>query len=300
MPEPNNGTGRNHEILEHGGQHHTGGLISLSGLPLSGKTTVVNILSKSGYWHSDGFLTDCRKVAQEILLAMGYSGGVLESMISGRLRDAQSPIMRQTTRNLVHIIASLFSRHPYFADIWTQRLMLRVHAVRKTGANVVLDDLASIQSARTVGAAGGMKIWITRSENTLSRVRSGEDRVRLMEQMNALFPGPRWHHANQRSVLIETVLSTLLDCPSLLPGEKETKAVVERSIDRILLPFVRGQIAFEEPAKNKMSDRRADIEIVNGGTLHDLSRAVEDIMASTDLHMIAAAIQETDPHDSRS
>lgn len=289
MPERQLDAGRGYGS----GQSHFGGLISLSGEPFSGKKTVASILAKNGYWYIDGFLKDAWRVTREILFAIGYSGPVLESMISGCLRDVQNPTIKQTPRNVSVAISRLFFQNPDFSDIWTKRLTGRVNSIRRTGDNVVLDDVLYVQNGRKVTQAGGMRLWIERpARRGISQGGGSEDRAIMMEKMYALKPGPRWYPGNQKSVLIETLMLVLMDYPSILPSDKETKKAVEKAVEDILLPFLRGQPFphFSEPLK--MARKNTDITLFNGGSISDLARSVEDILASTDLHMIAAAIQD--------
>ncbi len=295
MPEQKAAAGRVNEATESRlaeSSIHPGGLIGLSGSSLSGKSAVSDILTKTGYWHADGFSRDSWHVSRLILLAMGYSGPVLDSMTQGYLRDVRCPILGQTPRLLCSVISVLFSDYPAFSDIWLRRLSGRVHSIRRAGGNVVLDDLAYVADGRRVSQWGGMRIWIDRSEaRTPIRIR-GESKSALMEQMYAMKPGPRWHVGNRRQVLIEILVTTLMDYPSILPSGREASHAAEKVVDSILLPFFRDRIIPPAPPRSVMTERNTDISLLNNGTLADLARAVEDIMASTDLHMIAAATQD--------
>ena len=275
-----------------GSSIHPGGLIGLSGLSLSGKSAVSDILAKTGYWHPDGFFRDSWHVSRLMLLAMGYSGPVLDSMTQGYLRDVRCPMFGQSPRLLCSVVSGLFSDHPAFSDIWLRRLSGRVHSIRRAGGNVVLDDLAFVADGRRVSQWGGMRIWIDRLETRVPHRIRGESKSALMEQMYAMKPGPRWHVRNQRQVLVEVLTTTLMDYPSILPSRREAIHVIEKVVDSILVPFFRDRVIPQIHPRVTMTERNADISLLNNGTLADLARSVEDIMASTDLHMVAAATQD--------
>lgn len=296
MPEQKAAAGRIIEVAERletaNETIHPGGLIGLSGASLSGKSAVSDILEKTGYWNVDGFFKDSWHVSRLILQAMGYSGAVLDSMTRGYLRDIRCPILNRPPRLLCSVISTLFLDKPAFSDIWLRRLSGRIHSIRRAGGNVVIDDLVYVADGRRVSQWGGMRIWIDRSDSRRPASIQSENRSALMEQMYAMNPGPRWHVGNRRQVLVEVLMTTLMDYPSILPSRREASVVVEKVVDTILLPFFRSQAIPPTPVRVAMTVRNTDISLLNNGTLSDLARSVEDIMASTDLHMIAAATQD--------
>ena len=146
-----------------------GQIVAFTGLAGSGKSTATEVLIKDG-WQRVKFAAPLKAMVRALIREVGLPG-TPRAYIEGHLKETPiEALNNRTPRYIMQTLGTEWGRDVISESLWLDIAEKKINDLRKTGANIVIDDCRFENEAQLIERLGGNICQVNRGIDSPSEM----------------------------------------------------------------------------------------------------------------------------------